>query len=176
MTMKNYLRLAGLVVGITLIAACDRPAPEAEEAAAPPAPAAAGEVKQPGGVKSVDADGNVAPFGMASKQPVAVAEPAAAVAAAVADPAVESAAVSGAVFSVHCAACHGPDAKGVEGLGLNLVDSKLVNDSSQAELIEFLQAGRAVDAPDNVSGVPMPSFAWMSEADLNEVTAYLQSL
>lgn len=175
MTMKNYLRLAGLAVGITLIAACDRPAPEAEEAAAPEVPAATGEVKKPGGVNSVDAEGNVAPFGMASKQPVAIAEPAAAAAAAVVDAAGEGPA-SAAVFSVHCAACHGPDAKGVEGLGLNLVDSKLVADSSQAELIEFLQAGRAVDAPDNVSGVPMPSFVWMSEADLSEVTAYLQSL
>ena len=175
MTMKNYLRLAGLVVGISLFPACDRPAPEAEEAAVPEVPAATGEVKKPGGVKSVDAEGNVAPFGMASKQPVAIAEPAAAAAATVVDAAGESP-VSGAVFSVHCAACHGPDAKGVEGLGLNLVDSKLVADSSQAELIAFLQAGRAVDAPDNVSGVPMPSFAWMSEADLTDVTAYLQSL
>jgi len=172
--MKNYLRFAGLLVGITLIAACDRPAPEAEQSAAPEAPAAAGEVKQSGGVKSVDADGNVAPFGMASKKPVAVAEPAV-VAAAGAAPEAEGA-VSAAVFSVHCAACHGPDAKGVEGLGLNLVDSELVNNSSQTELIAFLQAGRAVDSPDNVSGVPMPSFAWMSEADLSAVTAYLQSL
>jgi disulfide bond formation protein DsbB len=172
--MKNYLRFAGLLVGITLIAACDRPAPETEQSAASEAPAAAGEVKQPGGVKSVDADGNVAPFGMASKKPVALAEPAVVAAAAAATEAEGN--VSAAVFSVHCAACHGPDAKGVEGLGLNLVDSELVNKSSQAELIAFLQAGRGVDSPDNISGVPMPAFAWMSESDLSSVTAYLQSL
>jgi mono/diheme cytochrome c family protein len=80
------------------------------------------------------------------------------------------------VFGTNCVACHGPDAKGVQGLGVSLVDSKLVSDSSSADLIAFLKEGRAADSPDNVSGVPMPSFAWMTEADLAEVTAYLKSL
>ena len=64
----------------------------------------------------------------------------------------------------------------MQGLGLNLVDSELVAASSAEELTAFLKAGRAGDSPDNTTGVPMPSFIWMSDEDLVEITGYVQSL
>lgn len=140
-----------------------------------------------GPVGSVDADGNVAPFGMASRAPrelppapaavaAAAAPPAAAqpLLAAAADPAVE--APGAAIYGVHCIACHGADARGVQGLGLNLVDSTLVNSWSNADMVAFLQAGRGMDSPENQSGVPMPAFNWMPAEDLEAVSEYVQSL
>jgi len=139
-----------LVCSLVLISACGQK-PADDVAAAPPAEEAPPSVAAPQvnerGVQSVDADGNVAPFGMASRKPVALAEPAAA-------PVEEVAAV----------------------LGLNLVDSELVAASSAEELTAFLKAGRAGDSPDNTTGVPMPSFIWMSDEDLVEITGYVQSL
>lgn len=111
----------------------------------------------------------VAPFGMASRKPVAV-PPA---------PSLEPATAAGAtadlpLYSVHCAACHGPDGNGVEGLGVNLVSSKLVRESDSAELILFLQQGRMPDDEGSVSGRPMPAFAWMQASELNDLAAFLQ--
>ncbi len=122
------------------------------------------------GVDSVDADGNVAPFGMASRAQREVAPAPVAAVAAVAE------AAASTVYATNCVACHGADAQGVEGLGLNLVTSQLVADSSVEELVAFLKAGRMPGSPGSVTGVPMPAFAWMPEADLNEVAAYLKSL
>jgi len=131
-------------------------------------PVPAGDKK----LASIDADGNVAPFGMASRAKRPVQEQPAPVAAAGA-----AAAGPGAtVFSKNCVACHGADAKGVQGLGLDLTASELVAKSSAAELVEFLKAGRLPGSPDSVTGVPMPSFAWMPQADLDAVSTYVQSL
>lgn len=118
-------------------------------------------------VTSVDGNGNVAPFGMASR---AAREVAVASASAVAD------ASASAVYAAQCAACHGADAKGVQGLGLDLTASQLVANSSAQELVAFLKAGRMPDSPDSVTGIPMPAFSWMPQPDLDEVAGYLKSL
>lgn len=169
---KRVFGVLATVVALALITltGCDSPSdqtPAADAAALPVAPKA-------GQMASIDANGNIAPFGFASRKPVPVAEaPAVAVAPA---PAAAIAAAASPVFLANCASCHGPEAMGVQGLGLNLVASKLVSDSAPDDLVAFLKNGRALDAPDNVSGVPMPSFAWMSDADLAEVAGYLKSL
>lgn len=162
----SFLAKGMLVALIILSYGCGQSPSEAESDAAQQ-PAVAPEPHSiEHGVKSVDANGNVAPFGMASRQPVELAEPAA----------TQVVAVSSALYGTHCMACHGADAQGVEGLGLNLVESQLVASSSQAELVAFLKAGRAADSPDSVTKVPMPSFVWMSESDLTEIAGYIQSL
>jgi mono/diheme cytochrome c family protein len=119
---------------------------------------------------SVAADGKVAPFGMASRAKrelkVATAEVAAAAAPASAS----------AVYAANCIACHGADAKGVQGLGLDLTASQLVAESSAAELVEFLKVGRMPTDPASVTGIPMPGFAWLQSADLDEVARYLKGL
>jgi mono/diheme cytochrome c family protein len=144
---------------------CEQPAPDAEPAT--PAPAEQPQVMERG-VQSIDADGNVAPFGMASKQPVPVEQSEVII---VADTGPAS-----ALFATNCSACHGADAMGVEGLGLNLVESQLVAESSEGDLVVFLKAGRQPGSPDSVTGVPMPAFAWMSDADLAAISGYLKSL
>jgi len=168
--MNTAIRIFALVC-VSLLAACDKP--EQEAAVTEAQPAASGQILRADQITSIDDDGNVAPFGMASRQPVEIQAPEAEGEAAVTD---LEASVDGALFGVHCGACHGVDAKGVEGLGLNLVDSELVDASSADDLAAFLKAGRMVDSPDNVTGVPMPSFAWMGEDDLNSITAYLKTL
>ena len=115
---------------------------------------------------SVDADGNVAPFGMANRGAREVA----------AVPVVEIEETSSAAYAANCVACHGADAKGVQGLGLDLTASALVDSSSAAELVEFLQVGRMPTDSASVTGMPMPGFAWMAASDLEEVAAYLKSL
>lgn len=175
MTTPQDKRNFGLIVTVvaTLVltlTACDSTKDKAPAEAAntdqSAAPAAGG--KQ---MLSIDQQGNIAPFGFASRKPVPVPELQAA-----ATGTVVATAATSLVFGTNCVACHGPEGKGVEGLGVNLLESRLVADSSPADLVVFLQAGRAADAPDNVSGVPMPSFAWMSDADLAEVAAYIKSL
>jgi len=141
---------------------CGQPAPDVVEDAAAPA-------ANDGPLVSIDADGNIAPFGMASRQSVPVPEPEAAAS-------VEQAGTASAAYAAQCIACHGADAKGVEGLGINLVESELVAGSSPDELIAFLQAGRQPGSPDSVTGVPMPAFVWMEAADLAEIAGYLKSL
>jgi len=163
---QNSFRLALLsVVVIFGLAGCGQPASDDVEIVESAAPAS---VADEGRMASIDADGNVAPFGMASKQPVPVPE-------LPAQPAEDTLAVS-VVYATNCVACHGADATGVQGLGLNLVESDLVTTSSAEELVVFLQNGRAPDSPDSVTGVPMPAFAWMDAEDLNEVAGYLKSL
>jgi mono/diheme cytochrome c family protein len=166
--MNNTIRILLPVCAALLLAACEQPEPEAEQ---PVAPEATSETAVGGDtLVSIDADGNIAPFGYASKQPVPVPDAPAAAGT------VAAAAASSATYSVHCVACHGADAAGVEGLGLNLVESQLVASASPAELTAFLKEGRLPDSPDSVTGIPMPAFAWMTDEQLAEVTAYLKSL
>jgi len=159
-----------LAVGLVLLTACGGPAPDVEQSAEVEKPAAAtGEIRQSGELVSIDKEGNIAPFGMASKQPVPIADPTAGAVAVTTE-------ANAALYGVHCSACHGQEATGVEGLGLNLVDSDLVASSSEAELAAFLKEGRLPSSPDSVTGVPMPSFAWMPDSDMAEITAYLKTL
>lgn len=172
--MNTAIRFLVPVTGLFLLAACGQPESGQQESAAAPAEtvstdAAPATEEQREIVQSIDADGNVAPFGMASRKPVPLEDaPAATVAA--------DSGASSELYGLHCQACHGADAKGVQGLGLSLVDSALVASSSQDQLSEFLKAGRAADSPDSVSGVPMPAFAWMSDEQLADITGYLKSL
>ena len=185
----SYLQKTFLLAAALLLAACAQP--DGEQAAAGAASAGldmslapnkvtsedyrheAVPVAEPS-VTSVDADGNVAPFGMASRAPVEVAAVPVGAVAAVAD--ASASAGDSSVYLAQCAACHGLDAQGVDGLGLNLTASQLVADSTADELVAFLKVGRMPDSPDSVSGIPMPGFGWMPDADLNQVVAYLKTL
>ena len=75
-----------------------------------------------------------------------------------------------------CAACHGADANGVEGLGVSLLVSELVARSDEDGIVAFLQVGRLPQAEDSITGVPMPAFSWMEPEQLDELAAYLKSL
>ncbi|MEZ4710428.1 MAG: cytochrome c [Caldilineaceae bacterium] len=109
-------------------------------------------------------------------------EPAAAEAAAPAEPALVGDATAGKnVYVATCQACHGPDAKGIQGLGKSLhpSDSEFVSTKTDAELVEYIKVGRRVDDPLNTTGVDMPPKGGnpaMSEQEMYNVVAYLRTL
>jgi disulfide bond formation protein DsbB len=83
------------------------------------------------------------------------------------------------LFAGVCAACHGPDARGLPGLGKDLTTSEFVRDHSDAELVAFITAGRPIDDPLNTTGVEMPPKGGnpnFTEQDLYDIVAYLRTL
>jgi disulfide bond formation protein DsbB len=87
--------------------------------------------------------------------------------------------VNGAtVYSGTCAACHGPDLKGIDGLGKPLAPSAFVAANTEAELADFVAVGRPTSDPANTQGVDMPPRGGnpsLSDQDLMDVSAYLKA-
>jgi mono/diheme cytochrome c family protein len=85
--------------------------------------------------------------------------------------------VTGAkTYRAVCASCHGNDLKGVDDLGTPLAPSAFIAGLSEAELAASIKEGRAVDDPQNATGVLMPPSGgapWLSDQDLTNVAAYL---
>ncbi len=106
----------------------------------------------------------------------APAKPTAAVVAVVGD-----ATAGETVYMGTCIACHGPDAKGVTGLGksLHAADSEFVRGKSDDELVAFILVGRTPDDPLNTTGVGMPAKGGnpaITEQQLHDVVAYVRTL
>lgn len=106
----------------------------------------------------------------------APAKPTAAAAAVIGD-----AAAGETVFMSICIACHGPDAKGVTGLGksLHAADSEFVRGKTDDELVAFILVGRTPDDPLNTTGVGMPAKGGnpaITEQQLHDVVAYVRTL
>jgi len=83
------------------------------------------------------------------------------------------------LFKGTCAACHGPDARGLPGLGKNLRTSEFVHSLSDAELVAFVEKGRDTSDPMNTTGIAMPPRGGnpkFSEQDLYDIVAYLRTL
>jgi len=91
-----------------------------------------------------------------------------------------SSADSGALlFSQTCAACHGQDGVGIDGLGPSLIGNEFVAGLSDEELVAFLNAGRPADHPDNTTGIAMPPKGGnvsLTTEDLEDIAAYLREL
>jgi disulfide bond formation protein DsbB len=60
------------------------------------------------------------------------------------------------MFATTCAACHGPEGKGVPGLGKDMTTSTFIAEKTDGELLEFVKVGRAPTDPLNTTGVLMP--------------------
>ncbi|MCC7077090.1 MAG: cytochrome c [Acidimicrobiia bacterium] len=83
------------------------------------------------------------------------------------------------IYTSTCAACHGPDATGISGLGKDLTTSQVVADSSDAELVALVTKGRPSTDPANTTGVDMPPKGGnpsLSDEDVENVVAYIKSL
>jgi mono/diheme cytochrome c family protein len=80
-----------------------------------------------------------------------------------------------AAFDLYCMACHGADARGIDGLGVTLVGSAFVTRTPVAELVEFLKIGRLPDDPATLTGRAMPGFGWVSDSELTAVVEFLKS-
>jgi disulfide bond formation protein DsbB len=91
-----------------------------------------------------------------------------------------SAALDGkALFGVTCTACHGPEAKGLPGLGKDMTTSEFIASKTDEDLVEFIKQGRAIDDPLNTTGVPMPPMGAnpaLSDGDLLAIVQFIRSL
>ena len=82
-------------------------------------------------------------------------------------------------FLSTCVACHGPDAKGVPGLGKDLTTSEFLRTQTNEQMLAFLIAGRPASDPLNTTGVDMPPRGGnpvFTDVDLQNIVAYLRTL
>jgi len=82
-------------------------------------------------------------------------------------------------FQSTCAACHGPDAKGLPNLGKDMTTSEFIGGSSDAELLAFVKTGRPIGDPANTTGVDMPPKGGnpaLSDQDLADIIAFIRTL
>ena len=78
-----------------------------------------------------------------------------------------------------CVSCHGPDAKGIAGLGKDLTTSEWAISQSDADLILFLTKGRPAGDALNTTGVDMPPRGGnpaLKDQDLADIVAYIRTL
>lgn len=78
-----------------------------------------------------------------------------------------------------CAGCHGLGGEGVKGLGKPLANSEFVAGLKDAELVDFIKKGRAIDDPANTSGVAMPPKGGnpaLNDNDLLDIVAFIRTL
>lgn len=82
-------------------------------------------------------------------------------------------------FMSTCAACHGPDAKGVKGLGKDMTISKFIASKSDDELLAFVKTGRPINDPLNTTGVLMPPKGGnpaMTDEEILNVIAFIRTV
>ncbi len=78
-----------------------------------------------------------------------------------------------------CSACHGPEGKGVPGLGKDMTQSDFIAERTDAELVEFIKEGRDANHPLNDTGVAMPPKGGnpaLTDEDLQDIVAYIRTL
>lgn len=118
-------------------------------------------------------------------RPAAVtAQPAAAPAAVEAAPAAHEASMGDAargqqLFASTCAACHGPNGEGVQGLGKDMRHSEFIAGLSDEELLAFIKRGRDMSDPLNTTGVAMPPKGGnpaLSDEQLLDIIAFVRTI
>ena len=83
------------------------------------------------------------------------------------------------LFLQVCAACHGPDAKGLPNLGKDLTNSKFIAEKTDEELLQFVKVGRSPTDPLNTTGIAMPPKGGnpaLSDEDIRHIIAYIRTL
>lgn len=78
-----------------------------------------------------------------------------------------------------CAGCHGPDARGIQGLGKDLHSNEFIANMSDDEAVAFLKIGRPATHELNTTGVDMPPKGGnpaYSDQDLYDLIAYVRTL
>lgn len=82
-------------------------------------------------------------------------------------------------FTTTCLACHGPDAKGLPGLGKDLTTSTFVKGLSDDQFVDFLKKGRPTSDPANTTKVDMPPKGGnpaLTDQDLYDVVSFIRTL
>ncbi len=83
------------------------------------------------------------------------------------------------LFVQSCSACHGQDARGLKGLGKDLVASEFVKQKTDQELLDYVKMGRPVNDPLNTTGIPMPPKGGnpaLSDQNIMDIIAYLRTI
>jgi mono/diheme cytochrome c family protein len=83
------------------------------------------------------------------------------------------------LFKSTCAACHGQNAEGIDGLGTDMNNNEFIQSQSNADLIAFIAVGRSATDPDNTTGVDMPpkgDNSSLADTDLADIVDYLRTL
>lgn len=78
-----------------------------------------------------------------------------------------------------CSACHGPDGKGVTGLGKDLTKSEFAIKLSDADFILFITKGRSSSDPLNTTKVDMPPRGGnpaLKDQDLADIVTFVRTL
>jgi disulfide bond formation protein DsbB len=94
-------------------------------------------------------------------------------------PATGDAAAGKETFTTTCSACHGPEGKGVPGLGKDMTASEFIAGKSDAELVDFIKIGRDPSDPLNTTGVAMPPKGGnpaLNDNDLLNVVTFIRTL
>lgn len=82
-------------------------------------------------------------------------------------------------FVATCSACHGPEGKGIQGLGKDMTASEFIGSKSDQELVEFIKQGRDPSDPLNSTGVAMPPKGGnpaLTDEDLYDIVSYIRTL
>jgi mono/diheme cytochrome c family protein len=88
-------------------------------------------------------------------------------------------AAKGEELFLACSACHGLKGEGVPGLGKDMTQSEFIAAKTDAELVEFIKAGRPASDALNTTGVDMPPKGGnpaLSDDDLYDVVAFIRSI
>jgi mono/diheme cytochrome c family protein len=83
------------------------------------------------------------------------------------------------LFKSTCAACHGQNAEGIDGLGTDMHNNEFIQSQSNADLMVFITVGRSTTDPDNTTGVDMPpkgGNSSLTDTDLADIVDYLRTL
>lgn len=83
------------------------------------------------------------------------------------------------LFISTCAACHGPQGQGIQGLGKNITTSVFIASQSDESLVNFIKQGRDIHDSLNTTGVAMPPKGGnpaLSEKELYDIVAYIRTI
>ena len=108
----------------------------------------------------------------APAQPAAT-QPSAAAAMPMGDPA------KGKEAFATCAGCHGPEGKGLPGLGKDMTTSAFIKGQTDEQLMAFVKTGRPASDPLNTTGVDMPPKGGnpaITDQQIMDVIAYIRTL
>ena len=123
----------------------------------------------------------LAACGGGGSEPAPAAEPAAQPAAQepAAQPVAQGDAAKGKENFATCAGCHGPEGKGIEGLGKDMTSSEFIAGQTDEQLLAFVKVGRPATDPLNTVGVDMPPKGGnpaLTDAQIMDIIAYIRSL
>ena len=83
------------------------------------------------------------------------------------------------LYMKSCAVCHGQQAQGMPHQGIDLRSSKMIAAGSDAEVVEFIRAGRLPNDPKSVTGLYMPpkgGNTTLGDEHLADIVAYLRTV